>query len=105
MKREQVNYVEDYRETARKKQEVTNAIADLKGICTSLGNWRETAARLASPMGMMSDDWSNEKLQCTFKLHRLLVNYHQLRERLGSAWHGMTDEERVGLADPYTLDK
>lgn len=100
----ETNYLTNFRETAAKMQAVAEAIADLQGVCSSLAKWRETAATLASPAGFMKEEWGEEKLKSTYKLRQLLVDYHRLRERLGSAWGQLKTEERVGLSSPSSLD-
>lgn len=98
------NYLAIFREASAKKQAVGEAIRDLQGVCSSLANWRDTAATLAGPSGFMKDEWSEEKLKSTYKLRQFLVEYHRVRERVTSLWSQLKDDERIGLAPPSSLD-
>jgi hypothetical protein len=100
----ETNYLDKYRELSKKQNEIEGMIGELRKICDSLKNWRETASKLAV-IGSESrhPEWSEGRLKGVATLRMLLGEYESMMEQAMTLWSLLQPEEQTGLASPDSL--
>lgn len=104
MNAKEESYLIQFRELAARQSKIIASISEFRVVCESLKDWQRTAKELSTASSNSTrPEWSAQRLAEIADLRALLVDYHTLSKESERLWANLTKEEKIGLADPISL--
>jgi hypothetical protein len=104
MSNPELDYLANFRALAAKRDQINKAVSDLRAVCESLKNWRQTAAALGMPDVLgKRPEWDDAGVDRLRGLKQLFLDYHKLSQEVQAAWGLLPESSRLGLANPSEL--